>query len=136
MNLPTIYLQPGLRLYHGTDALNHFDIPTGPAWFSQSLEVAEWFKSWHSQGGKPRILKYEVTAPVKLLAIRTSAELNDIAEEFGLDFTSEPDSLCSAGLGVAGWNVIGNYAPTVPGQQAGDDIMLCDPERWLRRLGR
>jgi hypothetical protein len=78
-------------------------------------------------------LKFDVVAPAQLVAIHNTRDLMAISERFGIeDLSSDADAFC--GTGFAGWNVIGNYSAKVPGQAPGDDIMLCQPERWLRRI--
>jgi hypothetical protein len=127
----------GKILYHGTCASEDFEhedygTPTGPAWFSDGIEVAEYFKSWGS-GPRPRILIYRVVRQPNLFKFRNMkalAELICLDEE---DYVSEEnlenyepgyfvEKICA--IGYDGWIIPDNYPE-------GADIMICEPERFL-----
>jgi hypothetical protein len=133
----------GTVLWHGTNAKSGFRMPNGPAWFSDSHDVARWFAGWRIDSVRdanrevPRIQKYVVNVPFSLptydgraakaheiefmdwvarLAKR-GVELNDPYESAEL--------LCRAGF--VGWRIAMNY-------ETGDDLMICAPDRYLRRV--
>ena len=120
-------LRIGQTLYHGTSAKSRFDYPNGPAWFSEERGVAKRFTGW---GGGPRsahrVLIYEVVASPKL------ARLLDIPAFYRLGIELRGENI-DAGHELAeatcarydGWIAPNNYSP-------GADIMLCEPERWLK----
>ena len=127
----------GKILYHGTSSFEDFEhdgygTPDGPAWFSDGIEVAEYFKSWGS-GPRPRILKYRVVARPNLFKFR---DMKAIAKRIGLPREEyvfecnlenyEPgffvEKICS--IGYDGWIIPDNYPE-------GADIVICEPERFL-----
>lgn len=146
--------RPGDVLWHGTSYPNGFADLKGPMWVSNSHAVASWFSTWRfTEGdeGVPRVHKYVVTEPFDVPVFniydrRMKAVLDDAPmhqtlflswANYVLDQTMEIDpselsdiewlanAFCDAGY--AGWRLVQNY-------DSGDDIMVCDPARYLRRV--
>jgi len=128
---------PGKTLYHGTSALEDFEhkgsgTPTGPAWFSDGIEVAEYFMGCGA-GPRPRMLEYRVVVQPDLFKFRNMkalAELICLSED---DYVSEEnlenyepgffvEKICS--IGYDGWIILDCYPE-------GADIVICEPERFL-----
>ncbi len=138
----------GQVLWHGTSHQQGFPMLRGPAWVSDSHAVASTFagffysmrKEWV---GPPRVLKFEVAQPFSLPTLHArdrvpfeawAARLVYGGRGFDPDSGSDMDregiahvagEVCDAGF--HGWRITDNYEP-------GDDIMLCFPERLLRRV--
>lgn len=147
----------GTVLWHGTSHPYGITDLRGPMWVSDSRDVARWFSTWKVDGifvgpeGEeprhrtrrevPRILKIEVVEPFSLPTFEARhahgadnfagfsgwmAELLDDEElRDGGDMEEFTNALC--GTSYLGWRIVMNY-------QTGDDIMLCNPERYLRRV--
>lgn len=112
---PTHTLQAGTLLYHGSEL--RFDAANleGPAWFSTSAEVAQHF------GKGKRLISYQLEQNVTLPLIRTRRELENLAEQHGLELGCAEEIRDSIQLtALPGWYIPDNYAP---GQ---DDILLTD----------
>ena len=119
-------LRIGQTLYHGTSAKTRFDYPDGPAWFSEERSVAESFTRWHGAGGSRRVLVYEVVASPKLARIVDTRAASRLSYELLGEDTHDIKDLAYATCDrYDGWIVPNNYSP-------GADIMLCEPERWLK----
>jgi hypothetical protein len=125
-----IQLRKGDILYHGTSVEERFEdeqgTPDGPAWFSDSVEVAEHFKSWWEHP-HPRVLAYRVIEEPKLVVWWSIQDIEDwFEQERGIESPESPhdmaDELCAAGYD--GWIIPENYPE-------GADILLCFPERHL-----
>jgi len=68
----TITLEPGQVLYHGTRTPGLFDVPDGPAWFSNAYAVAAHFAVSRGRGfssGRPTVIEYQLTQPIELVEI-------------------------------------------------------------------
>lgn len=123
-------LKKGTTLYHGTQAVEDFEIPDGPAWFSDGEDVSREFVTWNEAGGRPRILVYEVTTSITgLVLINNAQDMKQLVRElFGEDddgycgIQELAEAVCDAGYN--GWHTPWNYP-------SGSDTMLCDPERWV-----
>lgn len=131
MSRNTARLTRGLLLYHGTSVEDDFIVPDGPAWFSDSEDVAVRFSSWHD-GGRPRVIGFEVVDAPRLLLVRSTDDFTRFFENEngGDDCCGSPEDMAEVvcSRGYDGWTIPNNY-PT------GADIMLCEPSRWLRPLG-
>jgi hypothetical protein len=137
------YYRRGTVLWHGTNAGEGFRDLRGPAWVSDSREVARLFAGFHKNGAQDpaRIMKYVVDVPFSLPtydgrgAVATVSGLLPMAawierltrHDFDgvYNVGDMVDAVCRAGF--PGWRVVMNY-------ETGDDIMLCRPERFLRRV--
>jgi len=123
----------GYELYHGTRVEEDFEIPNGPAWFSDSRSVAEEFVDWHEADGPRRILTYKVTTEIPLVLIEDGTDMERLSEwleeEHGLSLDGGSqemaENLCQVEIG---WHIPYNYS-------SGSDTLLCDPDRWLELVG-
>lgn len=121
----------GAVLFHGTSAAEAFDVPDGPAWFSESRSVAERFSPRY-QGPKPRVLEYRVARPARLVVLRSSKEFAEFldsldGEEGGYrSSTDAAQIVCESGR-FDGWIVPNNYPD-------GSDILICEPDAHLMRV--
>lgn len=115
-------LKAGTILYHGTDC-DEFDEAEdgldGPAWLSDSKEVAEYFASrpggW---GGVPRVIEYRLAEDLALPEIHSQADMAALADEHNLSLVGVEDMRESvANSDLPGWIVPHNY-PT------GADILV------------
>lgn len=60
-------LTAGTVLYHGTDALEEFLIPRGPAWFAWDWQSAAKWAGWGSKArGQRRVIQARLTAPLEV----------------------------------------------------------------------
>ena len=128
----TTSLPVGTELYHGTQAPERFDVPRGPAWFSDSEGVADNFVRWNRVMGtpRPRIYTFEVVREIPGLAlIETPAEMEAFVEVIGVGgyglygLRELAEAVCDhRWLDLAGWVVPYNYP------DGGSDTMLCDPD--------
>ena len=129
----TNHLEIGQELYHGTSSEERFEenednygTPTGPAWFSESRQVAHEFAG-HREGDDPRIITYRVINVPNLFLIEEIDDLRKIVE-FGDEWWEDMgvDEVAEAVLdaGYDGWVMPTNY-PT------GADIMIGEPEDFL-----
>ena len=127
-------LPRGTTLYHGTQAAKDFEYPDGPAWVSDSRDVAEQFVRWNRVWGqaRPRIYEYRVTRRIpRLQLIRNPDEMAAFLHRLDggtgdLDYATPREMapvVCDAGYN--GWHIPHNYAG------GGSDTMLCEPEDWL-----
>ena len=122
-------LLEGDVVFHGTSARDRFEAeddgtPEGPAWFSEGLGVAEWFKTWLG-GPSPRVITYRVYREPQLFVWVTNTDLEEVLGEDDLDDWSPneiADEICA--LGYDGWIIPDNYPD-------GSDILLCNPEEHL-----
>ena len=141
--------RPGDILWHGTARAHGIDDLQRPSWVSNSHAVASDFARWRldDDRGVSRVLKYMVVQHFALPSMSSRS-----LEPLGLwvsrlidnrppdDETDDPDyyngyeeheidgmaeAVCRAGF--HGWRIINNYS-------LGDDIMLCKPDRLLRRV--
>jgi len=117
----------GRLLYHGTSARQRFEELNGPAWVSDSEDVAVQFSNWNPDGGPRRVLTYRVYRTITGLArVETPQRMEWLFEEIGGDDGAGgiemAETLCSSRYN--GWIVPDNYGP-------GADILLCDPMDWL-----
>ena len=120
----------GTMLYHGTQSPERFEVPDGPAWFSNDREVARRFTTWHTSSGRmrPRVLTYRVVETIPTLArVGSEEEFARLLEEHGLsDVIGQEgaEDFCEGRYN--GWVIANNYGPGAA------DVLLCEPERWLR----
>jgi len=115
----TYLISKGTILYHGTtEDFPAMDIQT-PAWFSTSESVAEYFKAWHGgEEGEQRILKFQVTKPIRLPRIDGSEDLERLADMFNFPSPlSGHDYVEDLAQVLPGWIIPHNYPD-------GDDILL------------
>lgn len=140
------HYQRGDVLWHGTSMAYGITDLQRPAWVSNSHAVASWFSRWKldTKSEMARVMKYVVVQPFTLptfdarLGVRmpgagTSnmdfstwlARLLDDDLDFIHDLYGRADEVCRAGL--PGWRIVNNY-------DSGDDILLCHPDRLLRRV--
>ena len=119
----TTVLKKGTILYHGTaQEFEPNDIGM-PAWFSTSRSVAEHFLEARDSGeGQERILRYQVTSPIRLPRIDDREDLEALGERFGIEALMQRESSEDMAEGVAdsvlpGWIIPDNYPD-------GDDILL------------
>lgn len=129
----------GTVLWHGTNAGVGFRELRGPAWVSDSRAVARTFATSYTNrdGELSRVTKYVVDVPFSLPTYDAHGGSTISFEEWLAWLTNEPDLDLSSGSneiaetvcarGLDGWRIIDNYMP-------GDDIMICRPERFLRRV--
>ena len=134
-------LRKGTRLYHGTSAEEDFDVPNGPAWFSDASEVADRF-SRGRPGPRQRVQVYRVArgglrlpevadlADLRRLVARAAGrrwrdpyEVEDFVE--GMSVDEMADAVCGH---YDGWWIPDNYGP------GHGDILLCEPWKWLERV--
>lgn len=118
----------GTKLFHGTSSEDAFDIPDGPAWFALEQEEADYWQENTGETGIPRTLHFEALRDLNLadvineedwIAACLKAGIRSPLDE-GTDALDNAESVC--GLGVDGW-------------VSSDEVMLCDPESVLRRVG-
>lgn len=133
--LRTSSIKKGTILYHGTSAEEDFEIPEGPAWFSDGKAVA---RAFSGRGpGNPRILRFEVVRRITgLIHIVGTMAFDRMVEMLARQYGENPDrfenyldvaqALCDRGH--PGWAVPWNYPD-------GSDIMLCRPAGWLSLVG-
>lgn len=124
-------LRKGTRLCHGTAAKERFDIPDGPAWFSNEAEVCDYFTGWHGEkkSRHARVQWFRVAEPgLRLVRVDNAQDLEGIVADAG----EEPyegrgsEDLAELACGLYdGWTIPDNYGPGKA------DVMICDPERWL-----
>lgn len=140
----------GTTLWHGTGAEVGFTVPHGPAWFSDSRAVAYHFAWLHAPMIGPtfpaRVMKFVVVDDIELPVIThresrgtgrpdyenevwTSDPWRQFIRSFKIggeddDVDQFADRVCRR---YNGWRVVNNY-------DTGDDIMLCNPERWVKRV--
>ena len=118
----------GRLLHHGTSAPEDFTDLDGPAWVSDSRDVAEWFAQNRLEGGPLRILTFRVVGTITTLARpRTQRELQALMDELGQWEGGSHDmaeAVCTFSSRYNGWIIPNNYA-------TGADIMLCRPMDWL-----
>lgn len=125
---PTTSVPKNTVLYHGTASPEDFDIPRGPAWFSNAEAVARSFMRWHGQSERSRVIAYRTTSRVpNLLFIDGTDTMSRFVKS--LDLSGDPQELAEAVCdgGWNGWNIPSNYLE-------GSDLLLCEPERWVVRL--
>lgn len=137
MNLRTIRLPVGTRLYHGTIYL--YSEIIGPAWFSDIRDTSLWFATDYAQDheGVPIVYEYEVHTPVDLIYVPDEDHeefvftISDALRVEGFDTYDLAPLVCRAGF--AGWFAAHAYVEEdeIP---PGADIMICAPSRWLRRV--
>ena len=116
-------------LFHGTSSTELFEkydgTPDGPAWFSDTVAVADHFKNWH-KGPNPRVIKYRVVAEPNLCIIQYENAIRDLVGddmfEEGLEVEDLVDAVQDAGYD--GWFMPDNYPD-------GADIMILYPESFL-----
>jgi len=118
-------LRRGSILYHGTSSGTSFRSLEGPAWVSDSYQVARNFVRWAGGSGKPRVVAFELVAAPRLAIIRSDKDMDDLVAWLGesSDVHDLAESLCQSGA-ADGWHVPDNYPE-------GSDTMLCEPERFL-----
>jgi hypothetical protein len=112
----------GTILFHGTSSgdfdedNDHLD---GPAWLSDSEVVATRFAQRnHAPGEKARVLHFVLEEDVELHLITGQHDLEDLAEEFGIDFGGVEEMRDSVSYsGIPGWVIPNNYPE-------GADILL------------
>ncbi len=107
-----------------------FGVPDGPAWFSQSENVARDFVDWHKQeDGRPRIITLKVMNVPDLAVVTNKQELSDLLEEFGINANAfdSSDLMAMVGSKYDGWIIPDNYGG--PGMS---DIMILRPQDYLR----
>ena len=126
----TLTLRRGKILYHGTNTQDEFDVPDGPAWFSDTESVAREFATWHGDSGRPRVLSFKLTHNLRLARIDDVLDFDkatrteDAVSEYA-DPTELANEVCR---GYDGWIIPTNYPD-------GADIMICSPSGWLERVG-
>jgi hypothetical protein len=135
---PLRALEAGEVLYHGTAAPKGFLVPGfgNHAWFSDSHAVAVEFAYefaahyGYASGAKPvpRILKFEVLRAVELPFLDSKWEFDHFMDSMGygrdMDVQEMAELCCQH---YDGWWIPNNYS-------TGADIMLCSPDRILRRI--
>lgn len=117
-------LKAGTMLFHGTDSDDfdeECDSLRGPAWVSSSFEVAARFASrsggW---GGVKRVVAYGLMEDVMLHQIGSARQMQEFAEEHGLDLCGVEEMRDSVeASGIPGWVIPNNYPD-------GDDILIVD----------
>ena len=125
----TITLRRGIILYHGTSSDDDFDIPSGPAWFSDTESVARWFAK-RNEDGRPRVITYRLIRNLRLARIDGIVDfdkatgIEDAAREYA-DPTDLANAVCER---HEGWIIPNNYPD-------GADIMICSPENYLVFVG-
>lgn len=128
MRFKRLWLKRGTVLFHGTSVDEDFDVPQGPAWFSNSEQVARYFANWHD-GPNARVLTHTVTASVALPVIETDQDWRvfqqRVAITLGHDDSdySDPNEFaeCVCQAGLPGWTIPHNYPE-------GADILICRPD--------
>lgn len=137
------WLKRGTIVYHGTSSEDEFENLNGPAWVSNSVDVAKEFIGWTGSEGRERILRFSVKKSVRLLVINSTEEIQELGEYLGIgrNFTSFELAEGIANAGYDGWIIPENY-----GYDAAD-ILLVEPmeilsydgeeeeidESWVRR---
>ena len=119
-------ISAGTILYHGTSGEDDFIYPDGPAWFSDSEKVDMNFASEFQGGPNPRVFKYEVTSPLKLVLINTSEDMKKLSEFFDSEYSPRElaERMCDK---FDGWHIPNNYPE-------GSDTLICNPEHCLKRI--
>lgn len=124
-------LPAGMLLYHGTacedfdETLEHLH---GPAWLSDSESVARVFAGRNGGDGPPRVVTYQVMAPVELPYITSNRGIEELAEVFGLSLAGVEDMRDSVEqANLPGWWIPSNYPD-------GADILLTNTDS-LEYLG-
>jgi hypothetical protein len=119
-------LQKGTTVYHGTNA--KFDERNGLddfSWVTNSVDTAKYFSTWSDQDGKPRLITYTVSRPVRL-AVLTRSIMDYYAEYEGVDDGNGMREYAMDLMqhlrrqGFEGWIIPDNYGT----EQA--DILLAD----------
>lgn len=113
-------LKAGTALYHGTSAdfEEAYEDLDGPAWVSSSKAVALHFAKRSNSGGVPRIIEYVLTEDLELPDIYSSREMQDFAEEHGIELGGVDEMRDSIAMsGLPGWILPHNYPD-------GDDILI------------
>lgn len=137
--IETVTLPAGTVLWHGTAQEWGFRMPGWRSFFSRHRGVARHFArlhaGWTGKVFPGRVQKYVVTRDLTLPVIRnhgtdevwTKQEWSEFRRHLGFpeDGAALRDTLCAY---YEGWLVEDNYGP------GADDIFLCRPERWLRRV--
>lgn len=114
-----VVLHPRCRLYHGTSRRKRFAVPRPPAWFAFTPEKAWFWAEWAHDGGKPRVLEFEVARPVELPSTAAYADWLKLADAVGGDSDDQWDmakAVKKAGL---------------PGWYGLEEVLLTDPEEVL-----
>lgn len=118
-------LRAGTVLYHGTaepDFDESDDGLDGPAWLSDSPLVAERFARRNASGSasRPRVLSYTLEVDVELHLIRSTVDIEMLAEEHGISFDGVEEMRDSVSdSGIPGWVIPNNYPE-------GADILIAD----------
>jgi hypothetical protein len=127
---PRVIVGAGSELLHGTGVEEDFEVPDGPAWFTDDEATAAMYSKW-SEVERPRVLRYRVIEPVTLPLIVGNDEEDRFAAATGIDprvdYVEFAREACR--LGIAGW------WSEHPGKKHGADVMLCRPEQHLQLLG-
>ncbi len=147
--IPTVQLPAGLRFFHGTSVSADFKIPRGPAHFTTSRKLAIEYAVYEGPGTDPRILRFRTTKRISRLIFVPSVVFDKqgaknaifwLSKIFGQDFSGlghmrVPEAfnaICEQGF--TGLFIRNNDGADRYGIGA-DDIMLCQPEQWLMRMG-
>jgi hypothetical protein len=123
-------LPEGTILFHGTSGEESFQIPRGPAFFTDDYGVARSFTTWHGDRENPRVLRFEVATEIPRLALIKSKEtLDRLADEASMERTTDTRGRIEIVRfhQFDGWIMPDNYGN-------GADIMLFQPSRWLKFL--
>ena len=122
-------LRKGAIVYHGTSAEGLFRTLSGPAWVSDSRDVAKWFAD---RSGDPtqtqRIFTFQMKASPKLAIVDGEGEWENLiawaqgGDPERYDINELAEALCQNG--VDGWHIPHNYPE-------GSDTMICEPEKFL-----
>ncbi len=133
-------LPMGSTVYHGTGVNEGFDMPTGPAWFTDSVEVASEFIK--SNATNRRVLAFEVIKRPTMLVFPiyqdVFAWLNSM-HGTDIDYTYDAaKQICS--MHHDGWILSHAYPGGFVNQDLEKgavftDIMLCNPRKFLRFAG-
>lgn len=124
MQLNTAILKAGTTLYHGTcgeDFEESSDGLEGPAWVTDSEEVARYFAVRY-EGSRPRIVVYELTEDVELPEILTQRDMAHLVDEYDIS-TCGAEDICDSvrHSPLKGWYIPNNYPE-------GADILLRDTQ--------
>jgi hypothetical protein len=133
--LPTITLEAGTVLHHGTDCAGDFEIPDGPAWFAaDATDAADW-AGWNTPpydraDGERRTHAFVTTQAVRVIDLAAAYSDDDGWIALCLAATGEDEELTRSELaealvahGFLGWSGDG-------------EVMLADPGKVLRFVGR